>query len=56
MNFLEKRCGILEKITDEYVLRKDDLDKVIAFEKGGCIFIFNFHPTKSYEGYGIETR
>ncbi len=56
MNFLEKRCGLLEKISDEYVLRKDDLDKVVAFEKSGCIFVFNFHPTKSYEGYGIETR
>jgi 1,4-alpha-glucan branching enzyme len=56
MNFLEKRCGVLEKVSDEFVLHKDECDKVVAFEKGGCVFIFNFHPNKSYEGYGIETR
>ena len=28
-------------------------DKVIAFERGGLVFVFNFAPEKSYEGYVI---
>ena len=30
-------------------------DKVIVFEKGSCIFAFNFHPERSFEGYLIPT-
>lgn len=32
-------------------------DKVIAFERANLLFIFNFHPSKSYTDYrvGIET-
>jgi 1,4-alpha-glucan branching enzyme len=29
-------------------------DKVLAFERGSLIFVFNFHPTRSFEHYGIE--
>ena len=28
-------------------------DKVIAFERGGLVFVFNFHPTKDYTDYAI---
>ena len=28
-------------------------DKVIAYEKGGLVFVFNFHPYKSFEGYQL---
>ena len=28
-------------------------DKVLAFERGGLLFAFNFHPTASYTGYGV---
>lgn len=31
-------------------------DKVIAFERGSLLFVFNFHPTKSFEHYRIGTR
>ena len=36
--------------------RKDEGDKVIAFERAGLLFIFNFHPTRSYIDYrvGVE--
>ena len=30
-------------------------DKVIIFEKGSCIFAFNFNPEQSFEGYLIPT-
>ncbi len=28
-------------------------DQVLAFERGGLVFVFNFHPSRSYTGYGI---
>ena len=36
--------------------RKDEGDKVIVFERAGLLFIFNFHPTRSYTDYrvGVE--
>ncbi len=30
-------------------------DKVLAFERAGHLFIFNFHPSRSYDGYRIDT-
>ena len=31
-------------------------DQILAFRRGELIFVFNFHPTKSYTGYGILTE
>ena len=31
---------------------KDD-DQVLAFSRGDLVFVFNFNPSKSFEGYGI---
>ena len=31
-------------------------DQVLAFERAGLLFIFNFNPTKSFEGYRISCR
>ena len=31
----------------------DDQDKILAFRKGDLIFLFNFHPTASFEGYEL---
>jgi 1,4-alpha-glucan branching enzyme len=36
-----------------YVSRKDEADKLIAYERAGLLFVFNFHPTKSYTDYRI---
>lgn len=35
---------------------KNESDKVIVFERAGLLFIFNFHPTKSFADYrvGVE--
>ncbi|KAI8068333.1 1,4-alpha-glucan-branching enzyme GBE1 [Gongronella butleri] len=38
-----------------YVSRKNEGDKVIVFERGGGLFVFNFHPTQSYTDYRIGT-
>jgi 1,4-alpha-glucan branching enzyme len=41
-----------------WVSAKDEGDKVVAFERAGLLWIFNFHPTQSFVGYrvGIEQR
>ncbi|KAG5447011.1 1,4-alpha-glucan branching enzyme, variant 2 [Clonorchis sinensis] len=53
---LEERYGWLSS-PQAYVSRKHEGDKVIAFERAGVLFAFNFHPTQSFTGYriGVET-
>ena len=34
-------------------LRASDGDKVLAFIRGDLMFVFNFHPSESYTGYGV---
>ena len=36
-----------------YVSLKHQVDKVIAFERAGLVFIFNLHPSKSFPDYPI---
>ncbi len=31
-------------------------DKIIVYSKGNLLFVYNFHPTKSFEGYPIPVR
>ena len=37
-----------------YKICDNQSDKVIAFERGGLLFIFNFNPLQSYTDYGIQ--
>jgi 1,4-alpha-glucan branching enzyme len=51
MHQLEKQhhwltCG-------QYVQCKHEHDKVVAFERGNLLWIFNFHPTESWANYRI---
>jgi len=41
---------------DDYISLKHEGDKVISFERGGLLWVFNFHPNKSFENYRIGTR
>ena len=34
-------------------LCQNEGDKVLAFERNGCVVVFNFHPTNSYSDYSI---
>ncbi|XP_018320680.1 1,4-alpha-glucan-branching enzyme [Agrilus planipennis] len=52
MNHLEEKYGWLHK-DPAYVSWKHEDDKVIAFERAGLVFIFNFHPTKSFTDYRV---
>ncbi|KAL3898917.1 MAG: hypothetical protein SGCHY_002404 [Lobulomycetales sp.] len=40
----------------QYVSLKHEDDKIIAFERGNLLWIFNFHPTKSFTDYRIGTQ
>ena len=31
-----------------------DGDKMLAFERGGLLFVFNFNPTQSFSDYGVD--
>lgn len=52
MNKLEEQYGWLHK-SPGYVSWKHQDDKVIAFERAELLFVFNFHPTKSFTNYRI---
>lgn len=56
MNTCEEKHPWLQA-PQAYVSLKHQGDKVIIFERGDCVFIFNFHPSRSYSDYriGVET-
>jgi len=37
----------------QFISRKDEADRVIVFERGDLVFVFNFHWTSSYFDYRI---
>ncbi|KAJ3159651.1 alpha-1,4-glucan branching enzyme [Irineochytrium annulatum] len=39
----------------QYVSLKHEGDKVVVFERGNLLWVFNFHPTKSFTDYRIGT-
>jgi len=55
MNHLAAQYGWLEA-PQAYVSLKNESDKVVVYERAGLLFIFNFHPTKSFTDYrvGVE--
>ena len=40
----------------QYVSTQHEKDKVIVFEKGDLLFVFNFHPTQSFQNYRIGSK
>ncbi len=52
-NFIQ---GNHEERFHEYISLTHEADKLITFEKSNLLFIFNFHPHKSYENYLIRTE
>jgi 1,4-alpha-glucan branching enzyme len=39
----------------QFVSKSNEEDKVIVYEKGDLIFVYNFNPNKSFENYPIGT-
>lgn len=52
MNLIEIKHSFLS-LGPAYVSWKHNDDKIIAFERGGLVFIINFHSTKSFPDYKI---
>jgi 1,4-alpha-glucan branching enzyme len=52
MNHLEEEHKWLSA-PQAYVSLKHGGDKMIAYERSGLLFVFNFHPTKSFTDYRI---
>lgn len=52
MNEAEARYGWLHA-PQAYISLKHEGDKVIVFERAGLVFVFNFHPSRSYTDYRI---
>ncbi|CAH1786510.1 unnamed protein product [Owenia fusiformis] len=52
MNHLDEKYNWLAS-PQGYVSCKHDGDKVIAFERAGLVFVFNFHPSQSFTDYRI---
>ncbi|KAJ9661628.1 alpha-1,4-glucan branching enzyme [Neophaeococcomyces mojaviensis] len=55
MQLTEEKYGWLHS-SQAYISLKNESDKVLAFERAGLLWIFNFHPTKSFTDYrvGVE--
>lgn len=53
MNKTETKYGWLSS-DPGYVSRKHEDDKIIAFERGGHLFVFNFHTSKSFTDYKVR--
>ncbi|CAN0927405.1 1,4-alpha-glucan-branching enzyme 1, chloroplastic/amyloplastic (Fragment) [Linum grandiflorum] len=52
MNKLDEKFSFLAS-KKQIVSSTSEKDKVIVFERGDLVFVFNFHPEKTYEGYKV---
>ncbi|XP_042374372.1 1,4-alpha-glucan-branching enzyme, chloroplastic/amyloplastic-like isoform X3 [Zingiber officinale] len=52
MNLLDDRFHFLAS-TKQIVSSTSEEDKVIVFERGDLVFVFNFHPENTYSGYKV---
>uniref|UniRef100_A0A667Y779 1,4-alpha-glucan branching enzyme n=1 Tax=Myripristis murdjan TaxID=586833 RepID=A0A667Y779_9TELE len=55
MNRTEDKYGWLAA-PPAYVSAKHEEDKVIVFDRANVLFIFNFHPTKSFQDYRVAVE
>ncbi|KAL9249789.1 1,4-alpha-glucan-branching enzyme 1, chloroplastic/amyloplastic-like protein [Drosera capensis] len=52
MQHLEEKYGFMTS-EHQYVSRKDEGDRIVVFERGNLVFVFNFHWTNSYFDYRV---
>lgn len=55
MNRLDDIFGILNS-KSQYITLMHETDKLIVFERGNLLFIFNFHYRESFEHYRVGTK
>ncbi len=56
-DFDEAMLKIIDDRWDDVVpelIKADDNDKLLAWRRGELLFVINFHPTQSFEGYGLR--
>ncbi|HTZ39272.1 MAG TPA: alpha amylase C-terminal domain-containing protein [Syntrophales bacterium] len=41
---------------DPHLIHEHNEDKILAFRRSGHLFVFNFHPSRSFDGYRIEAQ
>ena len=52
---MEAKYYFLYLFSHQYVTLTHNDDKIVVYERGNLVFVFNFHPSKSYENYPIGT-
>ncbi|XP_057779347.1 1,4-alpha-glucan-branching enzyme 1, chloroplastic/amyloplastic-like [Salvia miltiorrhiza] len=52
MQHLEERYGFMTS-EHQYISKKDEGDRLIVFERGDLVFVFNFHWSSSYLDYRV---
>ncbi|MBA0776619.1 hypothetical protein Gotri_011586 [Gossypium trilobum] len=52
MQHVEAKYGFMTS-EHQYISRKDEGERVIVFERGNLVFVFNFHWHESYGGYRV---
>ena len=52
MNALDEKFSFLAS-SKQIVSWTGEEDKVIVFERGDLVFVFNFHPVNTYDGYKV---
>ncbi|GMP84623.1 hypothetical protein CsSME_00038080 [Camellia sinensis var. sinensis] len=52
MQHLEEATGFMTP-EHQYISRKDEGDRMIVFERGNLVFVFNFHWSNSYSDYRV---
>ncbi|KAA3465054.1 1,4-alpha-glucan-branching enzyme 2-2, chloroplastic/amyloplastic-like [Gossypium australe] len=52
MQHVEEKYGFMTS-EHTYISRKDEQDRVIVFERGNLVFVFNFHWNNSYFDYRV---
>ena len=55
MQHLEDKYKWLDS-PQAYISLKHEADKLIVFERANLLWIFNFHPTKSFSDYRVGTN
>lgn len=56
-DFDEAMLGLIDSQWDREVpklVKADEGDKLMAWLRGELLFVFNFHPSTSFEGYGLR--
>ncbi|PRQ27341.1 putative 1,4-alpha-glucan branching enzyme [Rosa chinensis] len=52
MHLLDEKFSFLSS-AKQIVSSTNEEDKVIVFERGDLVFVFNFHPVNTYDGYKV---